>query len=670
MAAQFSKSFRLTKVDESTRRAYGLVTAEVPDSDNEICDYMAARRAFADWAEKTYKDTSAAGQDPSFGNIRLMHNPVIAGKATKAPEFRDKEREIWLETTPVSDAVWNMLKGGFITGFSQGGSYLWRRCEECQTAIDDGWECPTCERRVKVRYAPSVVEVSYVDKPAVGEATFSYVKRDGSVELRKFRTERNTMPEDKRPPEPVFTRADIDHIVKSAVAALRKSDAQTKRVAGEDLTSDCFAYVGDKEDTSTWKLPIKFSTDEKTKRHIRNALARFDQTKGIPEAEKESVKAKILAAAKKHGIDAEGDREKVARFTGAAEVALEKAGVKKGMYEVARFAAMIQDLAYLHESAVYEASWENDESEVPHELAEAIEHLVEVFLDSAEEETTELVSATAGKSEVKKGSNMANTNALAKAHKSVAEHLGKLKEMIDDHHEKMGKMRDAHRVAVHDHIAKMSKILGAEEAAADDGTGAGEEPKPINPAAGTPAGPGPAKAAGDTFSKADVESIVQKALRDAGVIKDPEPKAYTKSEVEDMVKSALVAFAKGDSEEEEKAECESCGGTGQKDGEKCSACMGKGTVEKAAPARGIGKRDGSAAQPGPVLRVVPVTKTQDGVALNHPNLPAASADLSQEELNKAMSGDRDAQLKLMRKSQLSAEGIPPTVASALSEHGR
>jgi HK97 family phage prohead protease len=83
-----------------------------------------------------------------------------------------------------------------------------------------------------------------------------------------------------------------------------RADAKTKKVAGVDLTSDCFAYVGDPDKTSTWKLPIKFpGDDEKTKSHIRNALARFEQTEGIPADEKPKVLAKIKAAAKANGID-------------------------------------------------------------------------------------------------------------------------------------------------------------------------------------------------------------------------------------------------------------------------------------------------------------------------------------------------------------------------------
>jgi hypothetical protein len=84
---------------------------------------------------------------------------------------------------------------------------------------------------------------------------------------------------------------------------------KTKKVDGVDLASDCFAYVGDPDKTSTWKLPIKFpGDDEKTKSHIRNALARFDQTEGIPADEKPKVLAKIKAAAKANGIDVDEDK--------------------------------------------------------------------------------------------------------------------------------------------------------------------------------------------------------------------------------------------------------------------------------------------------------------------------------------------------------------------------
>lgn len=76
-----------------------------------------------------------------------------------------------------------------------------------------------------------------------------------------------------------------------------RAGKKTKKIAGKNLTSDKFAYVGDPQDPSTWKLPIH---DEG---HARNALARFGQTKGIPADKKDSVWKKIVAAAKKFGIE-------------------------------------------------------------------------------------------------------------------------------------------------------------------------------------------------------------------------------------------------------------------------------------------------------------------------------------------------------------------------------
>lgn len=75
----------------------------------------------------------------------------------------------------------------------------------------------------------------------------------------------------------------------------------TKSVGGEEVPRSKFAYVGDPEKTETWKLPIH------DKSHAANALARFNQTEGIPAGEKPAVLARIKAAAKKFGIDVSED---------------------------------------------------------------------------------------------------------------------------------------------------------------------------------------------------------------------------------------------------------------------------------------------------------------------------------------------------------------------------
>lgn len=79
--------------------------------------------------------------------------------------------------------------------------------------------------------------------------------------------------------------------------------AKTKRVADEDLTAGDFIWVGDPDKTETWALPWHFSTEEKTKSHLRDALARFDQEEKIPASEKPAAHEKLVRLATEHGID-------------------------------------------------------------------------------------------------------------------------------------------------------------------------------------------------------------------------------------------------------------------------------------------------------------------------------------------------------------------------------
>lgn len=84
-------------------------------------------------------------------------------------------------------------------------------------------------------------------------------------------------------------------------------EAKTKRVDGEDLTAGDFLIVGDPEKTETWKLPWKFSSEEKTKSHLRNALARFDQLTDVGAEEKSKAHAKLVSLCKSHGIEVSGE---------------------------------------------------------------------------------------------------------------------------------------------------------------------------------------------------------------------------------------------------------------------------------------------------------------------------------------------------------------------------
>lgn len=81
-----------------------------------------------------------------------------------------------------------------------------------------------------------------------------------------------------------------------------RAGTRTKRVGGKDLTAKSFAFVGDPNRTETWKYPIHDAN------HVRNALARWGQHKGIPSDKEAGVLRKIHAAAKKFGIDVSDER--------------------------------------------------------------------------------------------------------------------------------------------------------------------------------------------------------------------------------------------------------------------------------------------------------------------------------------------------------------------------
>lgn len=90
---------------------------------------------------------------------------------------------------------------------------------------------------------------------------------------------------------------------RNAPSSLIKAEAKTREVDGEHLTYNDYVYAGNPDDPSTWSLPYKFSTDEKTKSHLRDALARFDQDEVIPAAHKPEAYAKLVRLCKTYGIE-------------------------------------------------------------------------------------------------------------------------------------------------------------------------------------------------------------------------------------------------------------------------------------------------------------------------------------------------------------------------------
>ena len=80
-------------------------------------------------------------------------------------------------------------------------------------------------------------------------------------------------------------------------AGEQEDTSGTKSHGGDRVPMSQHAFVGDPNDKSTWKLPLD------TPGRAKNALARVNQTDGIPTNKKAAVLHKVQKAAKKHGVD-------------------------------------------------------------------------------------------------------------------------------------------------------------------------------------------------------------------------------------------------------------------------------------------------------------------------------------------------------------------------------
>lgn len=340
---------------------------ETPDIDDEIFDYSSSKPFVEAWSKSSSDTTKAAGQAVSYGNIRAQHGREGSGNAAgtiaEPITFDDKDRSIRTRIKVVDQDACRKVAEGVYRGLSVRGRLVGKKWKDGQY----------------YRYTVDPVEFSLVDKPANPNATITVVKADGSTEVRKV------------------------------------ADAKTKRVAGKDLTASSFAYVGDPEKTETWKLPVMDAS------HTRNALARLDQTEGIPADKKASVKSKIMRAARRFGIDAKSlDEEKKGAFVGT------------GMGSVSSLACLLDQLFYLRDTTLFEADAEDDDSEIPERLSELLETAAEILKDMTSEEVEELIEMDATKAadvpstetEIEKAAKTRFQKAKA-AHAELGDHLEK-----------------------------------------------------------------------------------------------------------------------------------------------------------------------------------------------------------------------------------------------------
>jgi len=175
------------------------------DKSGEILDYATSKPYIKQWSDDAVMQTTLAGQDISFGNVRSQHNAKIAAGKLVAIDFDDENRRIPIIAKIVDEAEWGKVTEGVYTGFSIGGDYVKRWA--------DG---------ANIRYTARPKEVSIVDNPCMPGATFSMVKTDGTEEVRKFhQTDLSTL------------TAQIAEIVKT-VTAVVKARVNARQAEGLD----------------------------------------------------------------------------------------------------------------------------------------------------------------------------------------------------------------------------------------------------------------------------------------------------------------------------------------------------------------------------------------------------------------------------------------------------
>lgn len=537
---KFEKFIPLSKVDEAQRLVYGIVTAQIPDQSQEICDFNSTVPFYEKLA--THFDKVTDGK--SCAPLRYMHQLEAIGVG-KSMDFLPELKQIKMSFKVVDDKAWEKVQEGVLTGFSHGG--------EIAKSWKAKWTSPDGETKTYKWYTAIPGEISLVDNPCLSEATFEYVKTDGSIELRKFKKGEDCQcpceecitgdcghcscdpcdcfkcqcaqhtgtlsSQDLRDVKELIVAAiptethalvseqDIQRIADTVVTKMKDesapdklsaiiektADVKTKRVAGEDLVFSAFAYVGDKKDPSTWKLPLHFSTDTKSAAHVRNALSRFDQTQGIPSSEKKDVKAKIIAAAKKYGINVAEDGEKcfkaknlwtmaspdvrgraeaafkAARDSGAGLAKAVESDMAKALYDVKELIDIMQALASMENYLNWERDIEEDASTAPETVHQLLEDAASFFLDLAAEEVQELVESTPGGQAVTGEKAMTQTQ-IQKMMKSAGflTHMGKALECCKAHHDGMMAVHKAHETTMNDmhkaHHDAMHKATSLEHA--------------------------------------------------------------------------------------------------------------------------------------------------------------------------------------------------------------
>jgi hypothetical protein len=445
----------ITKVDAAQRLVYGTLASEVVDKTGEMFDYESSKPLVKEWSGEIEKAT----EGKSVGNLRFMHTKEVVGKFVQL-ECDDEKKSIEVCAKVSDDKRWAQVEEGEVSGFSIGGSYEKR------------WTDPDGIKR----YTAKPSEGSLVDNPANPDCHFSMIKADGTTEMRKFH-------QVEPPPDlqQVWQAKDGKTFGKKADAEAHNAELAKAAGDGSALTAALDGLKSAVAKAEGAKAPVakkEFSQEERdkaaesgeamsdgsypiqSKADLKNAIQSFGRAKN-----KKAVKAHIKARAKALGAEDElpeswkpsaeksavGWTAWLAKHVAVPHCTLEaaqySAQLRKGLYSVARFAGLIEELEWLQQSCEFEAEMEGDESPVPDEIKKSIATLCACLRAMVEEETNELLD----EEEMLEFGEMLEMSARAPMHKVLGEKAAKLLAKAGARH---GKADATHLDAAHDHIKK------------------------------------------------------------------------------------------------------------------------------------------------------------------------------------------------------------------------
>lgn len=402
MTKHFERTFSFTKLDERNHTVTGVITDQTKDKTGERFHYDKSKPYYQEWSNEFAKATS--GQ--SLGNVREMHQLKAVGKLSEL--IMNDEEKVIVGTAKIVDAdAWIKCAEGVYTGFSHGGDYVgdpW---------VEDG------ERWYVAR--PS--EVSLVDNPCNPAAHFTFVKADGTEEVRSFSKREFSQEERDKDAKSGHALPDgsypIENVSDLENAIQAYGRAKDKAAAKKHIKERASALGAEDKIPDSWKVekPKDVPSDEGENCYTgdRKKEEELEKEQDKRAAELLAEATKILETAKKiyeKGMTAEGNEDNDGdpkakpteeekpkpkdKFKVAGKEILTKKfetkKVKKGLNALNDLSDLILDLAWLKWQVQMEQEYEKDEnSPLPSDLQANLESLADTLLAMADEEVEELI---------------------------------------------------------------------------------------------------------------------------------------------------------------------------------------------------------------------------------------------------------------------------------------